>query len=164
MNYLNLDKEKTEAVAKELNKLLADYSLYYQKIRNFHWNIVGPNFFDLHKKFEKMYEDAQVKVDDIAERILTLGYGPTSNFSDYLEMSELEESPTDLGDKAMVKTLLEDHATLLKQMRKIMEVAEEAEDDGTDDLIGGFMSELEKTSWMLNAWSRNKSDDFDEID
>ena len=70
MNYLNLDKEKVTNTAKELNVLLADYHLYYQKLRNFHWNIVGKHFFDLHEKFEEMYDDAKLKVDEIAERIL----------------------------------------------------------------------------------------------
>ena len=85
MNYLNLDKEKTQNTVNELNILLADYHLYYQKLRNFHWNIVGKNFFDLHEKFEVMYDDAKMKVDEIAERILTLRYQPVSNYSDYLK-------------------------------------------------------------------------------
>src|SRR5690554_89146 len=92
MSYLNLDKKKTSATAKELNVLLADYHLYYQKLRNFHWNVVGKNFFELHNKFEEMYEDAKIKIDEIAERILTLRYQPTSNFSDYLKMSSIKES------------------------------------------------------------------------
>lgn len=157
MSYLNLNKEKIEPVAKELNVLLADFHMYYQKIRNFHWNIVGPNFFELHEKFEEMYNDTQTKVDEIAERVLTLRYGPTSNFSDYLEMSHLKESPEDLEDEEMVKALLEDHGKLLKQMAKVMDVADEAEDEGTLDLIGGYIAELEKTSWMLDAWSMKKT-------
>lgn len=158
MKYLNLDKTKIETIANELNTLLADYSMYYQKIRNFHWNVVGVNFFELHEKFEEMYQDAQVKVDEIAERILTLRYQPTSNFSDYLKMSSVKESPSDKEDKEMVLALLEDHGKLLKQMRKVVEVAGEAEDEGTVDLIGGYIGELEKTSWMLDAWTMKKAD------
>lgn len=158
MKYLNLDKTKIETIANELNTLLADYSMYYQKIRNFHWNVVGVNFFELHEKFEEMYQDAQVKVDEIAERILTLRYQPTSNFSDYLKMSSVKESSSDLEDKEMVLALLEDHGKLLQQMRKVVDVAGEAEDEGTVDLIGGYIGELEKTSWMLDAWTMKKAD------
>ncbi|MDP2685633.1 MAG: DNA starvation/stationary phase protection protein [Aequorivita sp.] len=153
MNYLNLDKKKTTATAKELNILLADYHLYYQKLRNFHWNVVGKNFFDLHIKFEDMYEDAKMKVDEIAERILTLRFQPTSNLSDYLKMSNLKESSSDIKDLEMVKILLEDHGKLLIQMRNVVEKADAAGDEGTIDMIGGFIGHIEKISWMLDAWS-----------
>ena len=79
MTYLHLDPDKINDTAKELNVLLADYHLYYQKLRNFHWNIVGNHFFDLHEKFEELYDDAKLKVDEIAERILTLRFQPISN-------------------------------------------------------------------------------------
>ncbi len=72
MNYLNINEEKLLPVVIELNTLLADYHIYYQKLRNFHWNVVGKHFFDLHQKFEEMYDDDKIKVDEIAERILTL--------------------------------------------------------------------------------------------
>lgn len=126
MNYLNLDKEKIKTIAVALNILLADYRLYYQKLRNFHWNIVGSNFFDLHEKFEQLYDDAKLKVDEIAERILTLRFQLVSNYSDYLKISNLEESPSEMKDIAMVKTLLKDHGTILEQMRKVINKATDA--------------------------------------
>src|SRR5680860_1617499 len=147
MNYLGLDDKKTAKTVEELNILLADYHLYYQKLRNFHWNVIGENFFDLHEKFEDLYEDAKLKVDEIAERILTLRYQPVSNLSDYLKSSSVKESKSDLSDSQMIKTLLEDHGILLKQLRKIAEVADKGGDEGTIDLIGGYIGELEKTSW-----------------
>ncbi len=152
MNYLNLDKKKNTNTVNELNTLLADYHLYYQKLRNFHWNIVGKSFFDLHQKFEEMYDDAKLKVDEIAERILTLRFQPISNFSEYLKLSNLKESPADLTDAKMVDTLLEDHAVLIQQMRKVVDTANKAGDEGTIDLIGAYIRELEKISWMLDAW------------
>ncbi|MGB3776440.1 MAG: DNA starvation/stationary phase protection protein [Leeuwenhoekiella sp.] len=158
MNYLNLDKEKTKTTVDQLNILLADYHLYYQKLRNFHWNVVGYNFFDLHEQFEMMYDDAKLKVDEIAERILTLRYQPTSNYTDYLKMSNLEESPSDTKDTKMVDILLSDHGLILKQMRKSVEAADAGNDEGTIDLIGAYIRELEKTSWMLDAWRMQKSD------
>ncbi|MCM4157134.1 Dps family protein [Gramella sp. AN32] len=152
MNYLGLDTKKTEKVVEDLNILLADYHLYYQKLRNFHWNVIGRNFFDLHEKFEELYDEAKLKVDEIAERILTLRFQPTSNMSDYLKMSNLKESPSELTDSEMITILLEDHGTLLNQMRKVVETADKASDEGTIDLIGAYIRELEKTSWMLDSW------------
>lgn len=162
MSYLNLDKTKTSATAKELNILLADYHLYYQKLRNFHWNIVGHNFFELHNKFEEMYEDAKIKIDEIAERILTLRYQPTSNFSAYLKMSSIKESSEDTKDMVMVKDLLSDHGKLLKQMSKVIDTAEKSEDEGTIDLIGGYIGYIEKVSWMLDAWCMKAGDNHPE--
>ncbi|MBT0609166.1 Dps family protein [Aequorivita echinoideorum] len=163
MNYLNLDKKKITATAEQMNILLADYHMYYQKLRNFHWNVVGPNFFDLHIKFEEMYEDAKIKVDEIAERILTLRFQPTSNFTDYLKISNLKESPSETKDTEMVKILLEDHGLLLKQMRKVVEKADAAGDEGTIDMIGSFIADLEKVSWMLDAWTMKTSQNHPEI-
>ncbi len=163
MTYLNLDKEKIKSTASELNILLADFHLYYQKLRNFHWNVVGSNFFDLHAKFEEMYDDAKLKVDEIAERILTLRFQPLSNYSDYLSNSNLAESSSELKDLAMVKTLLEDHSTMIEQMRKVIDKAGEANDEGTIDLIGGYIGDLEKTSWMLDAWTMRSSDNHPKV-
>jgi len=152
MNYLSLDKEKTFKTVQQLNTLLADYHLYYQKLRNFHWNITGNNFFNLHVKFEEMYNDAKINIDEIAERILTLRYQPISNFSEYLKLSGIKEASSSLTDKEMIDALLTDHGSLLKQMRAVVEAATNAEDEGTIDLIGGYIRDLEKTSWMLDAW------------
>ena len=158
MSYLGLDEKKTSSTVQELNVLLADYHLYYQKLRNYHWNVIGKNFFDLHEKFEELYDDAKEKVDEIAERILTLRYQPVSNLSDYLSQSNLKESKSDLSDSEMIQNLLNDHGTILKQMRKVVEVAENGGDEGTIDLIGAYIRELEKTSWMLDSWKMKTSE------
>ncbi|WP_019038806.1 Dps family protein [Psychroflexus tropicus] len=158
MNYLNLDKSKTTNTVKELNILLADYHLYYQKLRNFHWNIIGHNFFDLHEQFEEMYDDAKVKIDEIAERILTLRFQPESNYTDYLKMSNLSEASSEIEDFQMVAALLDDHGTIISQMRKVVDVADKDGDEGTIDLIGAYIRELEKTSWMLDAWIMKKEE------
>lgn len=160
MSFLNLDKEKTQETAKALNVLLADYHLYYQKLRNFHWNIVGREFFVLHAKFEELYNDALVKVDEIAERILTLRFRPISNYTDYLEVSNLKEASTQLTDKEMVSALLEDHGKLVLQLRAVLSKAEEAEDEGTMDLFTSYISHLEKESWMLDSWLMEKGDNL----
>lgn len=156
MGYLNL--KSTDLTVKELNILLADYQLYYQKLRNYHWNIVGKSFFDLHEKFEEMYDDAKLKIDEIAERILTLRKHPVSNLSDYLELSNIEESASNINDVSMVSNLLNDHGKLIKQMRQVVNVADKNGDEGTIDLIGAYIRELEKTSWMLDAWIKSVND------
>lgn len=158
MSYLNLDEKKIAKTVKELTVLLADYHLYYQKLRNFHWNIIGKNFFDLHIKFEELYEDAKIKIDEIAERILTLRFQPVSNYSDYLSLSNLKESSSGINDMEMVKILVEDHSKIILQMRKVIENANDAGDEGTIDLIGSYIANLEKVSWMLDAWTMKTSD------
>ena len=105
-----------------------------------------------------MYDDAKLKVDELAERILTLRYEPTSNLSEYLKASSLKESKLICSYYEMIETLLKDHGLLLKQMRSVVEVAEKAGDEGTIDLIGAYIRELEKTSWMLDAWKMKTTD------
>ncbi|MFY7670802.1 Dps family protein [Tenacibaculum sp. MEBiC06402] len=156
MDYLTRNKEENLIVARELNQLLADYHIYYQKLRNFHWNIVGENFFELHEKFENMYKDARIKIDEIAERILTLQFHPVSRYSRYLKIANISENSPFQTDKDMIFILLEDHKTLLHQMQLAIEKANEVKDEGTIDMIGGYIKDLEKTSWMLNAWTKNK--------
>jgi len=163
MNYLNLNKEKTADTVKELNVLLADYHIYYQKLRNFHWNIIGKSFFDLHVKFEEMYDDAKLKIDEIAERILTLRYQPISNLSEYLKLANVEESGSQHTDIEMVENLLSDHGKLINQMRAVVAKAASAGDEGTIDLIGAYIRELEKTSWMLDAWRMNTSENHAQL-
>lgn len=156
MNYLGLKKSAVTGVVKELNKLLADYHVYYQNLRNFHWNITGDNFFDLHTKFEELYNDARLKIDEIAERILTLRHLPLSNMSDYLNMATIEEAGRVERDVEMVDNILLGHKELINDMRRVIEAAGECGDEATIDLIGGFLSNIEKVSWMLDAWRTRK--------
>ena len=160
MSHLDMKDEKLIPVVVELNTLLANYHIYYQKLRNFHWNILGENFFELHNKFEELYSDARTKIDEIAERILTLRYHPMSKFSDYLEISRIKESSPLQSDKEMVNELIEDHKLLLQQMSNVLAKAGNAKDEGTIDLIGGYIRELEKSSWMLDAWTKKTSDNL----
>ncbi|PQJ81701.1 Dps family protein [Polaribacter glomeratus] len=161
MNYLHIEKEEIRPIVTELNVLLADYQIYYQKLRNFHWNVLGKNFFELHIQFEKMYNDTKIKIDETAERIVTLRYHPISNLSDYIKTSNLLESSPLLTDTEMVDTLLKDQKTILIQLSKVIEKATNAKDEGTIDLIGAYIREFEKASWMLNAWSKNTKDILD---
>ena len=152
MEYLNLDRDKVEKVAEKLNVLLASYHLHYQKLRNFHWNLKSASFFVLHEKFEELYDDANVKIDDIAERILTLEVQPISQLSEYLKISTIKEVSETLKDTEMVKETLEDLSELIRLEREVIETADEASDEGTIDMIGGFLGEKEKNCWMLASW------------
>ncbi|MCG1037413.1 Dps family protein [Polaribacter sargassicola] len=160
MDYLNIDNQKILPVVSELNVLLADYHVYYQKLRNFHWNILGKNFFDLHNKFENMYNDTRLKIDEIAERIVTLKYHPISKLSDYIEVSKIKESSPLLTDEEMVAEIIEDHRILLEQLSKVIDRSEKAKDEGTIDLIGAYIRELEKSTWMLSAWSKDTKEEL----
>lgn len=152
MNYLGINPRKTESVVSTLNILLASYNVYYQNLRNFHWNLTGKNFFELHEKFEALYNDAKIKIDEIAERILTLRSRPLSNFSMYLKYSSVGEAGIVDSDSKMVYNVLQDHKALIEVIRKLIEEADEAKDEGTIDMLGGFLKDLEKKSWMLDAW------------
>jgi starvation-inducible DNA-binding protein len=152
-----MSDEKLVPVVVELNTLLANYHVYYQKLRSFHWNILGKNFFDLHEKFEELYTNAQTKIDEIAERVLTLKYHPISKMSDYLEISAVNESSPLLTDSEMIEILINDHKLILAQMKVVIDHANKAGDEGTIDLIGAYIRELEKASWMLNAWTKKTS-------
>jgi starvation-inducible DNA-binding protein len=153
-----MNDEKLLPVVIELNTLLADYNMYYQKLRSFHWNILGQNFFDLHEKFENLYTDARLKIGEIAERILTLRYHPMSKYSDYINISSIKETTPLLTDKQMIKEIIKDHKKLLVQMKVVMNHAENAEDEGSIDLLGAYIRELEKVTWMLDAWIKDTKD------
>ena len=155
MNYLNMKDEDLLKVVVELNILLADYHIYYQKLRSNHLNVLGKNFFDLHLKFEELYTDARLKIDEIAERILTLLYHPMSKLEDYLKVSSIIEDVPLKSDEDMIIETLKDHKKLLSQMSKVVAIANSVSDEGTVDLIGAYIRELEKYSWMLNAWSKD---------
>ena len=148
-NYLSLDTKATKKISDELQNLLADFQVYYTNLRGFHWNIKGPRFFKLHEEFEELYDEVADQVDEIAERILMLGETPLHNFSDYLKRNEIKESGVVAnGDEAM-KLVLDYLKTLIAKERKILEIAAEANDEGTVSLMGDYILGQEKTVWML---------------
>ena len=157
MNYLGLKREELLNVTEQLNLLLASYNVYYQNLRSFHWHIQGNNFFDLHNKFEDLYNDAKMKIDEIAERILTLRQKPLGNMSEYLKFSNIEESEDILNDTEMVINILGNHKILIALMRNVIMAANEAGDEGTIDLVGSYLADLEKSSWMFDAWLSKKA-------
>ncbi len=157
MNYLGFNKKELSDTVNKLNQLLADYHVYYQNLRNFHWNVEGQNFFALHIQFEELYQDARAKIDEIAERILTLRSRPMSTMSEYLDSSKVKESGKVQEDIKMVHTLLENHKVLIGTMRDVIEAAGAAGDEGTTDMISGFLAYIEKKSWMLDAFAAKQN-------
>lgn len=151
---LGFDSEETKDVVENLNKLLANLHVHYQKLRNYHWNVEGPDFFDIHETFEEEYNEVKLEIDEIAERIRVFGKTPYSTLTKYLEVSEIKETGTDLKADEMVKEILRDFEVLLSFMVDSVEAAKEIGDISTDDLITGFMKRREKKHWMLTAFSK----------
>lgn len=156
MNRIGLNEQQSDQLAQELNVLLASYQMFYQNLRGFHWNIKGPAFFELHLKFEELYGDAVLKIDEIAERVLTLSGTPLHTFSDYLKHSSIKEAANVTDSEGTVGTTLSNLKTLLEIERNILALAGEANDEGTDSLMSGYISEQEKTVWMLSSYLGKK--------
>jgi starvation-inducible DNA-binding protein len=144
--------EETERISIVLNELLANYSVHYQKLRNYHWNVKGPDFFDLHDQFELQYNEARDNIDAIAERIRVFGKTPLSTMKDYLEISEIKETTSELKSDIMVRELLSDYRILLQSMFLVVDVAVEQSDSGTEEMIKKFINSIEKHHWMLSAF------------
>lgn len=145
-------KEKTK-LTKELNLLIASYHVHYQNLRNFHWNVQGSDFFDLHEKFEELYNFSKKNIDDIAERIRVFGDRPMVSLQDYLEHSSIKEPSGVMQSSEMVNHVLEDFEILLGQMISALDVANEIGDVSTIDLLIKMVKQTEKYYWMLSAFA-----------
>ncbi len=152
INSIGLETEKSKNLAEELNILLANFQVYYQNLRGIHWNIKGKRFFDLHAKFEELYDDANIKVDEIAERILTLGETPAHTFNDYMEMARVPVGKDISKDEEAVQLVVDSLTELLTIERVILKASDEAEDEGTNSMMSDLITEQEKTVWMMKAW------------
>ena len=152
MNSLGLPIKESEELAKELNILLSNFQVYYQNLRGLHWNIRGKKFFDLHVKFEELYNDSQLKIDLIAERVLTIGGTPLHTFSDYIDNSKLKVGKNISKDTEAVQLVIDSIVDLLKIERVILENSGKINDEGTNSMMSDFIVEQEKTIWMLKAW------------
>lgn len=152
LNNIGLNAAKSNELADLLNDLLANYSEFYQNTRGYHWNIKGKKFFELHLKFEELYNDLFVKIDEVAERILTLGHTPKHQFTDYHKQSAIKESgEVSDGDKA-VQQILEAFKTLLGKQRVILDLSAEIDDEGTNSMMSDYIREQEKLVWMYSAF------------
>jgi len=154
---ISLNEKEVKPIVDMLNDYLANYHVHYQKLRGCHWNIKGQNFFTLHAKFEELYTNAQVTIDEIAERVLTLGKSPHSRFVDYIKQSTIKEIDTiGMKDMDMVKAILDDMTQLIAIERELLLATEEADDDGSNDMVNRFMQFKEKNNWMLRSFADKK--------
>ena len=146
---------ETDKITGSLNELLANYSVHYQKLRNYHWNVKGSDFFDLHVEFENQYTEGLQHIDDIAERIRIFGKAPVSTLKEYLEISEIKETGAQLDSDLMVRELLSDYRILLERMFSTVETSTEFGDSGTEEMVKVFINRIEKHHWMLSAFLSN---------
>jgi starvation-inducible DNA-binding protein len=151
-NILGLPVKESELIVAELNVLLSSFQVYYQNLRGIHWNIRGKRFFDLHVKFEELYNDSQLKIDMIAERVLTLGGRPLHTFEDYIKNNKLTVGKNISNDEKAIHLIVDSLSNLLKIERAILVRSSEINDEGTSAMMSDFISEQEKTIWMMQAW------------
>ena len=152
LDYLNLNEARVANVVTALQNLLADFQIYYSNLRGFHWEIKGRGFFVLHEKFESMYDDTATKVDEIAERILTLGGTPENNYSGYLKLARIPEVSGVTSSHEAVDNILNTYKHFIAEERKLIDLANEANDAVTADMLTGYLKEQEKMIWMLVAF------------
>ena len=139
-------------LTKALNQLLSDFHIYYQNTRGFHWNIKGKRFFELHAKFEEFYTEALTTIDEIAERILTIGGQPLHTFADYQATSKLVAYKDVSTDVDTVEALVNQLGQLIDQEKVVKDLAAKADDSETEDMMIGLINTQQKTVWMLKAW------------
>ncbi|GGG22481.1 Dps family protein [Pontibacter amylolyticus] len=152
LTNIGLEKQDSVEIADKLNELLANYHIYYQNLRGFHWNIKGIHFFQLHAKYEELYNSALARIDALAERILTIGQKPLHSFSDYLRVSSIQEATSLSGDRETVEATHQNLSVIVSLERDILALAAEREDEGTVALVSEDINENEKTLWMLKAF------------
>jgi len=151
-NAIGLDKAKSEKLAQKLNELLANYSVFYQNTRGYHWNIKGEKFFELHLKFEELYNDLLLKIDEVAERILTLGYSPEHNFTQYHKTFSIKESEKVTDGLKAVGQILDAFKTVITMQRELLNLSADANDEGTNALMSDYIRAQEKLVWMYSAY------------
>ncbi len=151
-NIIGLNETDCEQISEKLNILLANYSVFYQNTRGAHWNIKGDQFFTLHPKFEELYNNLVLKIDAIAERILTLGSTPNHNYSDYLKLSNINESRENSDGNRCVENILASFKIVIDLQRELLDVTATAGDEGTNSQMSDYITEQEKEVWMYNSY------------
>jgi starvation-inducible DNA-binding protein len=152
LNAIGIDSIKAKQLAVKLNTLLANYSVFYQNTRGYHWNIKGEKFFELHLKFEELYNDLFLKIDEVAERILTLGFTPAHNYSEYKLFSKIPESAQVSDGIQAVGDILDSFQTIIILQREILELSADAGDEGTNALMSDYIRIQEKLVWMYSSF------------
>ena len=152
LNAIGLNTEHAAELAKGLNELLPNYTVFYMNTRGFHWNVRGDKFFELHLKFEELYTDLLVKIDEVAERILTLGYTPLHTYQDFLDTSEVVVAKDVVSGYQGVEEILKAFRILLLKQRSLLNLSADAGDEGSNALMSDYIREQEKLVWMYSAF------------
>lgn len=150
---IGLTEKNAQEIALILNKTLADEFVLYAKTRNYHWNYEGDNFMEMHKFYEGQYEELDEVIDEVAERVRTLGHYAEGRLKEYLKLTDLQEPSSTTDQQEQVRNLLDDHETLVRYLRKQVDVLTETyKDAGTADFLTGLMEKHEKWAWMLRSY------------
>jgi len=152
LNQIGLDKKDAVALSKKLNELLANYQIFYMNSRGFHWNIKGKDFFELHIKFEELYSDSFLKIDEIAERILTLGSVPIHTYTEYMKVAKIKEVKNVSDGSKALQEILKGYDVLLPLERDLLDLSAKMNDEGTNALMSDYIGEQEKLIWMYSAY------------
>ena len=139
-------------IQSELNLQIANWSVLYTKLHRFHWYVKGPLFFTLHAKFEELYDEAALVVDQVAERLLAVQGAPIATMKEYLENASIQESNNETKAFDMVATLVKDYTQINESLKQLAELAETENDTITNDLAVGLIEKIDTHLWMLNAY------------
>ncbi|MFC7681037.1 Dps family protein [Paenibacillus sp. GCM10028914] len=145
-------KTKNAGVEQFLNQQVANLNVLYVKLHNYHWYVKGEQFFSLHVKFEELYNEVTLKMDEVAERMLAIKGKPAATMKEYLELSTIQEATGNEDTRGMVQQLVEDLATLSEELQEGIDMTEKAEDMSTSDMLTGFKTDFEKHMWMLRSF------------
>ena len=150
---IGISSENSKNISDILNRLISDEYILYTKTRNYHWNVVGIQFNDLHKFFESQYDELDVIIDDVAERNRALGSKAKATLSEFIGNARLKEQPDTYPEtKTMLRNLLDDHESVIRTLRQDLEICTKLGDAGTSDFLTGLMEKHEKMAWMLRAF------------
>lgn len=152
INSIGLSTKKATELANKLNDLLANYSMFYQNVRGYHWNIKGKAFFELHVKFEELYNDLFLKIDEVAERILTLGLTPNHTFTAYNKLASVKESNEVSEGAKAVENILNSQKIIISLQREILLLSDKANDEGTNAMMSDYIRQQEKLVWMYSSY------------
>ena len=150
---IGITEKNLQAVANELQKVLADEFVLYTKTRNYHWNVEGGSFIELHKLYEGQYEQLDEIMDDVAERIRQLGHYAEAQLKDFVQLTRLGEEGYTTDQKKQLQNLLADHESIIRNLRKNIDVfTDKYKDAGTADFVTGLMEKHEKTAWFIRSY------------
>ncbi len=144
---------KYDQLIEKMNKQLANWSVLFTKLHNYHWYVKGDQFFTLHDKFEELYGLAGTQIDELAERILAIKGKPVATMKEYLDISSVKEAEKNEGAFNMVANIEGDFERMVVEFDEIIDLAEKAHDEPTADMFISLKATLEKHAWMLRSFN-----------